>query len=843
MDKLAQSFPLGRSCLAVSLACMGFVVFLPSQPKLPHYLMVCAVVAIIGGAAACLARLAPGSRARFGLSVLALLFFCAALSVSFTAWRVNARIADAMHSRDIDRVSKVELRVVGLVRESGQNRSVEAEVLDSTPKGVPRRIQVSWSAPGWRGPYGGQEPPATFPAMIPGQVWRMALNLRPPSGARNPHGFDYEGYMFARGIRAQGGVRGTPVLLRDEPWASLEVVAQRTRYRVREQMRLYLEGMRYGPVLMALAIGDQAGVQADDWLVFNRTGITHLVSISGSHITMIAALGAAAVLWLWRRLRFRGVWLAERLPAQLAAAMAALLVAWFYCLLAGWGVPARRTFLMLAVVAIAYTTRQRPGPSRVLLLAAWLAVCMDPWSLMASGFWLSFGAVAVLMLYGSRKVVAATARRPRWQRWSKALGFAAGLQLAVSFALLPVLGRLFHEVSLVSPLANAYAIPLISLVVTPLALLLAAASTVPGMELPAQWLALGGHYCLEWMMAPTAALALFPAASIATAAAPWPVTLLALVGVVLALMPQGPPARRAAWLLLLPAMLWRPDRPQEGGWKAVALDVGQGSAIVIQTKTHAILFDAGVRRSPENEEGSRTIAPYLKARGIRQLDAVLVSHDDIDHAGGLAGVLQALPVLKSSTPFLLQTWLAKEERSLGMQKGSIPKPQSMDDCVQGMQWTWDGVRFSVLWPLYGNTVASAGSKSIKGGSNAASCVLLVEGRHHSLLLTGDIGVAQERELVQRGLGRVDVVLAAHHGSKTSSSDTFVQAVRARHVIAQAGAWSRFGHPHPQVERRWQRAGAGFWRTDLDGAVTVHSSETGLAVRAERVDSFRYWQRP
>ncbi|WP_353173830.1 DNA internalization-related competence protein ComEC/Rec2 [Paracandidimonas soli] len=838
-----KRFPLGRSCLAVSLASIGLVVFLPVQPVLAQWLSWCVAAAVLAVAASCGAWLLRPGQASFWCIAAALWLLCIAVSVSLTAWRVDTRVADALHPDDIDKVSRVELRIVGLVRESSQNRSVEAEVLDSMPKGVPRSIQISWSAQGWQGPYGGNAPAADFPALLPGQVWRMALNLRPPSGARNPHGFDYEGHAFARGVRAQGSVRGSPVLLRDEPFHSIEVVAQRTRYLVRERMRAYLEGMRYGPVLLALAIGDQAGVRPSDWQAFNRAGISHLIAISGSHITMIAALGGIGMFWLWRRLRWKGVWLAERMPAQVAAAMSALLVAWLYCLLAGWGVPARRTFLMLAVIATAYAVRLQPGSSRILLLAAWLVVWMDPWAPMASGFWLSFGAVAILMLYGSRKDGGEPASQPCWVRWRRALLFACGLQLAVSFALMPVLGRLFHEVSLVSPLANAYAIPIISLLVTPLALLLAAASAMPGMTVAAEWLAISGHQILAWMMIPTDALVMLPAASIATAAVPWAITLLAIGGVVLALMPCGPRMRRAGWLLLLPAMFWEPKRPEEGGWRMAALDVGQGSAIVIQTRRHAFLFDAGVRRSPDSEEGSRTIAPYLKARGIRRLDAMIVSHDDVDHAGGASGVLQSLPVLQSYAPFDLQAWLAKEERLLGVPRDAIPRPEAMTDCVHGMRWTADGVSFSVIWPLHGNTVwTSSAGKPSKADSNANSCVLLVEGEHHSLLLTGDIGAAQERLLVERGLGRADIVLAAHHGSRGSSSEVLAQTLRARHVIAQAGMWNRFGHPHPAVERRWQREGAAFWRTDLDGAVSVESSSRGLSVTAERVDRPHYWQR-
>src|SRR5690606_36917081 len=247
-----------------------------------------------------------------------------------------------------------------------------------------------------------------------------------------------------------GSVRGTPRYLRDEPWASLPVAAQRARHVVRTAMQPHLANKRYGAVLLALAIGDQAGVPASDWAVFNRTGITHLVSISGSHITMISALGGLLVFWLWRRLRIRGRALAERLPAQLAAALAALLVAWLYCLLAGWGVPARRTFLMLAVMAGAYLLRLPMSASRLLSLVAFAVVLLDPWALLASGFWLSFGAVYVLMASSGwwGQPAGHVAVAGRWRRAGDFLGKATRLQLSITAGLMPLLALIFHEVSL-----------------------------------------------------------------------------------------------------------------------------------------------------------------------------------------------------------------------------------------------------------------------------------------------------------------------------------------------------------------------------------------------------------
>ncbi|TCT04415.1 competence protein ComEC [Paralcaligenes ureilyticus] len=765
--------------------------------------------------------------------------WAAVLGLLLAVVRIEQRLADELAAENENRVSRVVLRVASLVRLRPDSRAFEAEVISSLPEGVPSRIYVSWTAPGRAGPYGRfNQAPAQFPELIPGQIWRMSLTLKKLHGARNPNAFDYEAYMFAQGVRATGSVRGTPKYQGDDPWVSLEIVAQRARHRVRQAMRAHLDGMRYGAVLLALAIGDQASVESADWQVFNRTGITHLVSISGSHITMIAALGGLVVLWSWRRLRFRGRNLAERVPAQIAAAMAALLVAWLYCLLAGWGVPARRTFLMLAVVAAAHLLRLPMNGSRLLSVVVLAVVMLDPWALFASGFWLSFGAVCVLMAssgwVGNRIGLPAMTRM---QRLKFFLTSASRLQLAITVALMPLLALIFHQISFASPLANAYAIPLISLVVTPLSLLLAALAFVPGLGWMAGFCGWLAHTCLDLMMIPTVWLADFNAASIDVAHPPLALTLLALLGLVLALMPYGFPARRAAWILILPALCWRPERPPEGGWDAFALDVGQSAAIVVQTARHVLLFDTGLRSSAASDEGARTIWPFLQSMGIRKLDVMVVSHADIDHAGGARSLLEAVQIEQSYSSFDLGGYLRREAHLLGRPQ-SLPRfPWAMSECVAGHAWTIDGVDFQFLWPP---PLAKPGRSAKAPKPNDRACVLLIRGRDHSLLLTSDIGAVQEALLLRRGLDPVDVVLAAHHGSRYSSSPGFVQAMKARHVLAQAGLWNRYGHPGPEVVQRWEQAGATFWRTDRQGAITVRSRQNGLRAYSTREYDRRYW---
>ena len=746
------------------------------------------------------------------------------LGVAWAIWQGQARLDDALAPAHHDVVSRLAVRIVDLPQGDGSQWRFMAETGAGRPAGIPARIAVSWRA----------LPGARLPELLPGQVWRMALVVRHPYASRNPHGYDAEARLFALGIRATATVRGMPVLLRDEPWSRAGVILERIRHHVRKGMRLAMGERRYAPVLIALAMGDQAGVAREDWQIFNRSGITHLVSISGMHVTLIAGLGGALAAFAWRRARWRAICLPEMLPAQVVGAAAALIVALLYCLLAGWGVPARRTFFMLAVVALAAMVRLPLSPSRILALAAAAVAVFDPWAVVAPGFWLSFGAVAILLRVAAPAAASHPSRRPGWQaRLGMLLREFARVQMAITLGLVPLLAYLMHQVSLASPLVNAFAIPIVSFLVTPLALLCAAFAAVPGLGALAQACGILGHAIFEWTMVPVVWLGASRWAVADVAAAPWPWAVLALGGVAWALQAPGWPARTAGWLLMLPMLCWRPDRPEHGHWAITALDVGQGSAIVIETATQAWLFDTGPRQGEGLDAGARVVVPFLRARGHRQLDGLVVSHADLDHAGGLASVLAAVPAERAYASFDLAGLLRKQADPAS--QAALPRlPASAWRCQAGPAWQVDGVAFRFLHP-------AAGANAGRGQGNAQSCVLLLEGRSHAVLLPGDIGAAQERGLAP-GLPSVDVVLAPHHGSATSSSAALVQATAAAHVIAQAGHLNRFRHPSPQVQERWQRAGAIFWRTDRHGAVTVASSQAGLAVTARVHAARRYWHR-
>ena len=475
-----------------------------------------------------------------------------------------------------------------------------------------------------------------------------------------------------------------------------------------------------------------------------------------------------------------------------------------YVLLAGFAVPAQRTLYMIAVVAAALWLDRLQSSSRVLAAALGVVLVLDPWAVLAAGFWLSFGAVALMLYVGM-----VAARDEHWfVRWGR-------VQWAITVGLSPLVLLLFQQVSVVSPLANAIAIPVVSLVVTPLAL---AAALVPG-----PWVAELAHAVLALLMPVLDWLAGLPGAAWRQhAPAPWTVAL-AAVGVAWALAPRGVPARFAAVLLFLPLFAVRPAGPPEGAVWLTFLDVGQGLAVLARTAGHALLYDAGPAYSVEADAGNRVIVPFLRGEGLDRLDAVVVTHNDADHAGGAISVLRTLPagVLWSS--------LAVEHPVQAHAPYRLP-------CRAGERWAWDGIAFETLHP----DTSSYDDAALK--PNSRSCVVRVVAPGGAALLTGDVEERDERAMLAHGaaLGAA-VLLAPHHGSGTSSSPALLAAVRPEHVVVTAGYRNRFGHPKQEILARYLDAGASVWRTDRDGAVTVRIEPDGVRVERFREARPRYWR--
>jgi competence protein ComEC len=703
--------------------------------------------------------------------------------------RLGERLVPELEGRDLE--------VAGVVSSlpAATERGVRFEFeIESAAPGMPRRVLLSW----YRSPFAEESPALLQGAVHPGERWLFTVRLRRPHGQLNPYGFDYEAWLTERGIGATGYVRqrGTQRLLgRRDSFADR---IEQAREAVRDRFKRVLGETPSAGILAALAVGDQRAISNEEWRLFGRTGVTHLMSISGLHVTLVSGLCAWLVAALWRRIPR----LVLRLPARKAGALAAIAAALGYTLLAGFAVPAQRTCYMVTVVALALWSGRIASPVRTLALALAVVTALDPWAVLQAGFWLSFGAVALIFYVSAGW----TGREPRPLQWVR-------VQWAITVGLAPAALFLFSQISVVGPLANALAIPLVSAVITPLALA-AAVLPVDALLHFAEWLTQWQLEYLEWC-------AQLPAAIWQQHAPPLWATLLALGGVAWLLLPRGFPWRAGGAALMLPALALPAPAPAPGEAWVTTLDVGQGLAVLVRTANRALLYDAGPAFGAEADSGERIVAPYLRAAGIAKLDALVLTHDDTDHTGGALSLLEGMEVghvlssLPESHPLL----------------ALAPSPRR---CLRGMAWEWDGVRFEMLHPAAG---------SVARRRNDESCVLRVGAGGVSMLLTGDIERGAELELLRTAALRADALLVPHHGSRTSSTEAFLGAVRPRFAVAAAGYRNRFGHPHADVLGRYSAAGIELLRTDRDGALTVRLGPGTIGVEAERARRARYWHVP
>ncbi len=783
-------------------AALGFALgvwLLQQQPALPGvgWLALSFALSAIAGVGFS-KRVAPAVAAGAMLIGFAALGF--AWAAAFAHVRLSDRLDAALEGRDV----VVTGVIAGLPQDFERGVRFDFDVESSEP-GVPQHIVLSWYSG-----FSSDESLSVAPVRA-GERWRFTVRLRRPHGSANPHGFDYEAWLLERGIRATGYVR---VPTRRGADARRQVVPERLaamvprpqywierlREAAREKIRSTLPESSNTGVLIALAIGDQRAIDPEEWRLFARTGVSHLMSISGLHVTMIAGLFAMLASWCWRRSEV----LALALPAQKAAALAGFLAALGYCLISGFAVPAQRTLYMIGVVAAALWLGKATSASRVLAAALFLVLVLDPWAVLSPGFWLSFGAVAVIFYIGTSRTA-----RPHWlSQWGR-------VQWAVTVGLVPLLLVLFQQVSLVSPIANAVAIPVVSLVVTPLAL--------AGAVLPFAWPLELAHAILEVLMAMLGWLAELPGAVWQQHAPPAWTLPLALAGIAWLLVPRGFPARWLGIVLLLPLFATPPQGPRAGDLWITVLDVGQGLSVLARTERHALLYDAGPAFNAFSDSGSRVILPYLRGEGINRLDALIVSHDDGDHSGGAASVLEAIPV------GMLWSSLASDHALLEAPTWRAP-------CIAGRKWVWDGVSFEFLHPR--EEVLSGRSAR----ANNRSCVLRIESKGGRVLLTGDIERGAERELLRHApkLLTAEALLVPHHGSATSSSPEFVKQVAPRYAVFSVGHRSRFGHPREDVLARYREAGSELLRTDSGGAIQMRFEPEGIRVEAHRERSRRYW---
>ncbi len=762
-------------------------------------------------------------------------------SASLAQWRLEKHLPAALEGQDISVIGTISNLPTSFEQGVRFQLTVE-QFVQFDGHALASSEQARWQsllgaklALGWYR----QADQTNPPQLRPGERWRLRVRLQKPHGNANPYGFDYESWLLEQDARATGYVRVTD---NDPPAAqrlasfvpSFWHLVERGRDHLRQRIVQALAGKPYAGVIVALVIGDQRAVGQSDWQIFNNTGIGHLMSISGLHITMVAALFGQFFALLWRRSFFTRAQLPLLLPVQKASAVAALFAAIVYVLLAGCGVPAQRTLYMLAVVAWSTWLGRSAQTSDVLLLALGVVLVLDPWAILWPGFWLSFAAVG-LILYASigraqfvdgvqlDEIAPTSLWRQRWQSLCCGVREAARTQAVVTLGLLPLSLLLFGQISVLGPVANAVAIPLVGLIITPLALI--------GAVLPAplmSWILHLAHSLIEVLLAFLKFLMQAPIVNWLAPQPAWWQFSLAMIALIAVFAPRGWPGRYLALFGCLPMLLQQPSHPRNGELWLTAFDVGQGTAVLLETAQHRLLYDTGPSYSLQSDGGQRVILPYLKARGIASLDEVVLTHSDLDHIGGAQSVLAHLQVKQLRAALL-------DEHPLWQtaQAKQIPRLR----CIAGQAWQWEGVSFQVLHPQLESYIDA------KLKPNSRSCTLRIQVGKHRILLGADIEAREEKQLVAKNPEqlRADILLVPHHGSGTSSTLPFLFAVRPQLALFQLGYRNRYHHPKSEVWQRYGNLGVQRLRTDQGGALMLRISEE-IEVESYRERHARYWYR-
>ncbi len=717
---------------------------------------------------------------------LLLVFILAIVWANFTAINLfNATIDSTLERQDVVISGKISGVPVHTPHYSRFDFVVDTLTWQGNPYAAPAKIRLK-----------AYHDPDIFKA---NQHWRFTVRLKRAHGYQNPGSrFNYETYLFEKHIRATGYVRNEASnLLIDRNHNQYSIAKFRERVSTFIQTRL--QNTPHHGVLNALIVGVRGAMSDADWVVLQNTGTIHLVAISGLHIGLVSGL----VMWLVARVwRLTGQ-LQTRIPAQTVAVIGGLVAGFCYALLAGMTIPTQRAVIMLSVVVIAMLLRRRSSSFEMLILALTVVLLVDPLTPLASGFWLSFGAVAVIICCLTKRNSKLTENTPhkntssipeKSTRW-------LSIQLGLSFGMAPLLLLLFHQVSLIAPLANLLAIPVIGLVVVPVALfglclfafglpewaLLIFESTL--VVIDSLWSVLQFLADTDWSIWQPP-LIIFWALMLAT------------VGVVLLFFRSSFPARLTAVLWLLPLLFSQPEKPDYGAFKYTMLEVGHGLASVVETQNHTLVYDTGPRFKGGMDAGKVVVVPYLKSRGIRHIDKLIISHQHIDHAGGYQAI---------NNVFNIVHLLAGVPDKINHRQGKLEK------CLGGQKWHWDGVLFEMLWPL---------NNDFAKGNNA-SCVLKISSKFGALLLTGDIESRAEKMLVAAHGDRLgaDVLQVPHQGSKTSSTVQFLNRVKPKLALLSTGYLNRFGHPHEVISQRYAIRQIRLINTAYAGALTIDFDHT------------------
>lgn len=690
------------------------------------------------------------------------------------------RLAEKLPEKLQGQILSIEGKVVGLPQYD--ERKVRFDFLISKPKdNFPNKIRLSWY----------------FPKQLvkAGQNWEFSVKLKKPHGRYNQGGFNYERWLFIQNIGATGYVRNklpAKLIGSDSIWQNVDTLRQNIADKL---LALNRQTENIG-VIKALTLGERSDITKKQWEVFRKTGTTHLLAISGLHIGLIAGLVYMLALKIAVKLMV--------VSPQLIAAISAISVAVFYSAMAGFSIPTQRALLMLIIAMVAIVWQRNIKPGNTLALTILVVLVFDPLAVLSAGFWLSFLAV-ILILYSL------AGRLGKVGYW----GGAIKIHWVTAIGLAPVLLFYFNQVSIIAPVANFVTVPVVSLLVVPICLIAVLFMYIsPSL---AEFLLLIVNQIIQVLQFLLSSMSELPYADVSISTVPFSLIPLALIGVLILLSPTGMPARWLGLVLLVPLLNIEEKKIKPGDVSMTVLDVGQGLSAVIETTEHILIFDVGAKYSNQFNMGDAVIIPFLKSKGINKIDTLLISHGDNDHIGGAESVIEQIVVDKTLTsePNMLDKY-------------------SPIQCQAGQVWVWDQVKYEILSP--GNGVFFS--------DNNNSCVLKVSSKYASILLTGDIEEKAENWLLSQYEEQLEssVLIAPHHGSKTSSSLAFLEKVKPNIIIISSGYRNRFSFPHQNVLQRYKSINASWFNTAEMGAISVDLKKEHIFVNLEREKQRKYWNK-
>ena len=700
------------------------------------------------------------------------------IAVAITHWHGQQHIDSQLSTQYINTPISITGYVIGIPER--RDHYIRFLLAPDDPR-LPPKVLLSW-----------YYPPEDL-LINSGEYWQMTVKLKPATGLSNPGGFNYEQWLVQQGIGATGYVRQQPIPFKQRHAQTFQI--DNFRQLLAQKIDDKLTSSPYIGLAQALTTGIQQQIPQTQWQQLSQTGTQHLLAISGLHIGLAAWLGYLLLGFIGSRFSSLLIYF----PKPYISVIGGTLCAIAYAALAGFSLPTQRALLMVVIFMLSMLSSKPIAPPQRLAFAALVIAIMDPFALLSASFYLSFIAVAIILT-----VMSTHLPKQRWQ-W-------LFIHFAIALGLSPILLLFFQETPLISPLANLVAVPFISLIVVPL-LALACLSLLFS-TLVSDGLFQIVDLCFHLFIT---TLSFFTSLPIPTLSVNLTLTLLICLslGCYLLLLPRTLPHKWLSLICFLP-LLMRPTHQEiaDGEMTLTLLDVGQGLSAIIDTAHHRLIFDTGAQFSPRFNIGEAVILPFLRASNRPHIDTIVISHSDNDHIGGLT------PLLKETTPDLILT----------SDTSAITNSQP---CYAGHSWRWDNVNFSFLHPTANDS----------GNKNHRSCVLRITTASHSLLLTGDIDKRAEQQIIRRYPKQLasTVLVAPHHGSSSSSSQAFIEAVSPDYVLFAAGYQNRYGFPHNAVVQRYQRQGTTMYSTGIEGAITVlFSQQKALQIYRHRQQSAKFW---